>query len=259
MGESINSIHRMSAANPFPGIFFLIMLLIPLFISSCGDQRMQTVTWTEYEPVYMSHDEFTSAVKMEGSRELSEPGKIYFYNGYLFVNEVDKGVHIIDNTDPASPTPVGFINIPANKDIAVKDDLLYADSHSDLLVFNIEDMQNAELIARKEGVFEFSATNYPGFPYQEVDSSQGVVVDWKPVQVEDVCEGDCYHTDPRLSFLEMDASGGAQTGGANTGGTGGSMARFAITGDYLYAVDYKDLLTFDITSSEPGQIGRAHV
>lgn len=251
MRESIHIMREESDNSNLVKGISLIILLIPLFVSSCSDQRMQTVTWTEYEPVYMSHAEFTSAVKMKKAREIREPGKIYFYNDYLFVNEVDKGVHIIDNTDPASPAIVGFINIPANKDIAVKDDRLYADSHSDLLVFDITNMQEAELITRKEDVFEFSAAMHPGFPYQEVDNSQGIVVDWKPVQVETVCEGDCFPVYAQNGFLNMEASGGLQTGSSDAGGRGGSMARFAITGDYLYAVDYKNLLSFEITSPEP--------
>lgn len=233
---------------------FFLTLLIPFFFASCGDKRLQTVTWIEYEPVYMSHEEFTAAVATEEPHELRNPGKIYFYDGFLFVNEVNEGVHIIDNSDPASPSNVGFINIPANKDIAVKEDLLYADSHSDLLVFNIENMQNAELVTRKEGVFSFSANKYPGFPYQQVDPSKGIVVDWKPVEVEEVCEGDCYSPYRGWVTIEgaflSDGAGGLQTGTAPSG-AGGSMARFAITGNYLYAVDDKNLLTFDISSSEP--------
>lgn len=231
---------------------FLFGLSISFLFSACEDQRIRTVEWTEYEPVYMTEQQFNNAVSMEASRELKKPGKIYLYNGFLFINDINKGVHIIDNRDPSSPANVGFINIPANKDIAVKDDLLYADSHSDLLVFDISDMQNAELIARKKGVFEFSANTHPGFPYQPTDASKGIVVDWKPVQRVETCQGDC--TSPNTPiFAETWGVGqfSAADGAAAAPGIGGSMARFAITGDYLYAVDERSLHSFDISSSEP--------
>jgi hypothetical protein len=55
-----------------------VLMLIAIFILiGCGDQRMQTLKWTEYEPVYMTEQEFTNAVGMEKSRNLKNPGKIY--------------------------------------------------------------------------------------------------------------------------------------------------------------------------------------
>lgn len=239
------------------GPLFLLALLIPILFTACEDQRMQTVTWTEFEPVYMSEQEFTNAVSMDEPQELKSPGKIYLHDGFLFVNEINEGVHIIDNRDPSAPSKVGFINIPANKDIAVKGDLLYADSHSDLLVFDISDMQNAELIARKKGVFEFSATEHPGYPYQAADPSKGIIVDWKPVTIERVCEGDCYPN--RGVFFDGAATNSLAAGEASAGGIGGSMARFAITGDHLYAVDKMRLTSFDIASPEPVSVSQKNV
>lgn len=238
-------------------------LLLSLVLPSCDDQRYQTVRWVEYEPVYMSQDEFVDAVALEQPRELGEPGKIWFHEGYLFVNEVNEGVHIIDNRDPSSPSSIGFINIPANKDIAVKGNRLYADSHSDLLVFNIENMENAELITRLEDVFTSTAVTHHGFPYQQVDNSRGIVVDWEPVVVEEVCDGNCQSQRiSRGGFVDFaaESNGGMRAGdAAPSGSTGGSMARFAITGEYLYAVDDRNLITFDIASPEPDKLHREQV
>lgn len=238
----------------------LFILLTPLFFSACEDQRVQTIEWTEYEPVYMTHEEYQNVVDMEPARELKKPGKIYFYGKYLFVNEINKGVHIIDNRDPSSPHNVGFINIPANKDIAVKGNLLYADSYNDLLVFDLENMQDPELISRVEGVFDqyIHFITHRGFPYRPVDTSKGVVVDWKEVKMEEVCEDDCSFSRPGIfwwgrtegSFAMPNTAGASQDGGG-TKGVGGSMARFAITGNYLYAVDYNSLHTFNISTSSP--------
>lgn len=53
---------------------FGLALLIPFILSGCGDKRLQTVKWIEFEPVYMSHEEFENAVTMEEPRELEQPG-----------------------------------------------------------------------------------------------------------------------------------------------------------------------------------------
>jgi hypothetical protein len=244
-------------------LLLLGIIMMPFFLSSCEDSRVQTITWVEYEPVYMTNEEFKNAVSLEAGKDLVNPGKIYFYEGYLFVNELNKGVHVIDNRDPSSPVNTGFINIPANKDIAVRGNLLYADSHSDLLVFDITNLEHADLVHRVEDVFNTSANMAPGFTTQQVDHSQGVVVDWEPVVREEVCEGNC-NSHPAAGWrTTMDVaafsagSGGSESGG--TGGTGGSMARFAITGDFLYAVDHNNLITFSIASESPATVSKKSV
>lgn len=242
-------------SGKLPALLTTMLAVLAITLSGCEDQRMQTITWTEYEPVYMSHEEFTASVDMEAPRELKEPGKIYFYDGYLFINERNKGIHVIDNSDPANPSRVGFINIPANKDIAIRNDVLYADSHSDLLAFDIEDIQDPRLISRKEDVFKVTANEAPGIPHSQVDPSKGVVVDWKPVEVEEVCQGDCRGVRPQVDWMTADAA----ASGAPESGVGGSMARFVISGEYLYAVDKQNLLTFDISTAEPTESSNKNV
>jgi len=198
------------------------MVLVSVMMLGCQDKRIQTITRIEYEPVYMSEQEYMNAIKMESARELKEPGKIYFYENHLFINESNEGVHVIDNSDPANPQKVGFINIPANKDIAVKNDLLYADSETNLLVFDIQDIQNPELIATKENVFEKSGNEAPGFVHTQVDPSKGIVVDWKKVEDEETCTGNCYGVGPG-GVVTADMALSSAGGGATTG-VGGSMA-----------------------------------
>lgn len=243
--------------------FLALLFIVPLIFSSCQDIREQTVTWVEYEPVYMSHEAFISSVKLESSRELQRPGKIYFYDGYLFVNEVNKGIHIIDNSNPSVPVNIGFINIPGNKDIAIRNNLLYADSQKDLLVFDIQNLESPELLHRVSDVFMQSANTPPGFTTQVVDQSKGLVVDWKPVVRRETCEGNCA-SHPAFfsnSFRTLAAgdSGFNSTAGESQTGVGGSMARFTINGEHLYAVDERDLYTFDISTENASKVDRQHV
>lgn len=232
----------------------LVLLLGVFFFSACTDSKIQTLTWTEFEPVYMTEQEFISAVKMDTIRDLENPGKIYFSNGFLFVNELNKGIHIIDNSDPSSPVNIGFLTIPATRDIAVRGNFLYADSNSDLLVFNIENIESPELVSRKKGVFLSLPIIYLSFPYRDVDPALGIVVDWKEVEHKETCESeDCYIVSRRFgndaAFSVLNASSSPSNNTAI--GVGGSMARFAISGDYLYAVDLNNLITLDISSVEP--------
>jgi hypothetical protein len=241
--------------------FLAFSCLVMLLFSSCDEQKVKVASWTEFEPVYMSVEEFKNAVVTESPRDLVDPGKIYLYQDYLFVNEVNEGIHIIENSDPANPVNVGFINIPANKDIAIQNGLLYADSQSDLLVFDINSIQNPELLHREVDVFKFISTKNQGFPYQQIDPSKGIVVDWKEVKVEEVCESNMqcgpqgiwgWRNGGIVTSEDGGAVGSPETnGGNNVTGVGGSMARFTIAGNYLYAVDDMNLLSFDISNAEP--------
>ena len=134
------------------------LVLFPLFLllvlTSCEDVRKQTITWLEFEPVYMSHEQFINSVGLETSQDLENPGKIYVYAGYLFVNEINEGIHIIDNRDPSNPQNIGFINIPGSKDLAIRNGILYADSQKDLLIFDITDLEQPELLERIEDDFQ---------------------------------------------------------------------------------------------------------
>ena len=87
-------------------------------------------------------------------------GKIYFYQDYILVNEKYEGIHIIDNSDPSNPQSTNFICIPGNIDIAVKDDILYADSYTDLIAIDISDIGNIQIVKRFEDVFPWVLPQY---------------------------------------------------------------------------------------------------
>ena len=118
----------MNCRKGLPGLL-IFALIIVLF--SCEDEIIEERTLNV--PVYMSYETFRESVSQEESRDLEYPGKIYFKDNYIFINEVSKGIHIIDNANPSNPENVGFINIPGNVDIAIKENILYADSYIDVL------------------------------------------------------------------------------------------------------------------------------
>ena len=87
-------------------IYILLGFLL-VFANACTDKVFET--FTANAPVYMSYTDLRSAVKMTASRELNNPGKIYFKDNYIFINEKMKGVHVFDVSDPTNPQNKGFI------------------------------------------------------------------------------------------------------------------------------------------------------
>lgn len=242
---------------------FLIAILA-VAAASCMDEY--TEEFTANKPIYLSYEDLRAAVKFEGARDLKNPGKIYFKDDYIFINEEFEGVHIINNADPGNPQNVGFIEIPGNVDIAIKNNTLYADSYVDLVAIDISDISNPVEVSRQEDVFPYTLPPYDeNYRIADVDEEKGVVTAWEITRVRQEME---YHYYPvyywgyRNDFALMDGasnSGGAAPQGS-TFGIGGSMARFGLYDDYLYVVDRSDLHIFEVKDDVlPKDIGKQNV
>ena len=118
----------------------LISGILLLLLSSCiQDKCDQSVTYITLTPEYISFEDFRNLpITSEAARDLEAPGKMYFYNDVIFISELNEGIHVIDNSNPANPQRVSFITIPGNRDLAVKGNLLYADAYVDLLIIDID-------------------------------------------------------------------------------------------------------------------------
>jgi hypothetical protein len=133
-------------------------------------------SYYDYYAVYMDRDDLKKSVSyMETGREMKNLGKIYYKHPYLFVNEKYKGVHIIDNTDPAHPVKKGFITAPGCLDMAVKDKIIYLDNAIDLVSFDLNTMSE---ISRELNVFPEPASP-GGYVHYETDRPANLIlVEW---------------------------------------------------------------------------------
>ncbi len=110
-----------------------------------------------HEPIYLSYEKLRGNYPaIKEPREIEKAGKIYVYGETLLINEKNKGIHVVDNSDRTNPTNKHFIEIPGNIDLAVKDGYLYVDSYVDLIVLNINDFDNITKIHRRDEVFPYN-------------------------------------------------------------------------------------------------------
>ena len=228
-----------------------VLMVLLAALSACNDKTIELITYEANVPVYMPFDEFRSSFEKSDPIEISHPGKMYFKDGYLFINEHGKGIHVIDNSDPANPEKIAFYEIMGNVDMAISGNILFADSYVDLLSIDITDINNPVEIDRIENVFpEIVPEGEFWYPYAMVDKSKGIIVDWKVKKITE--EVDDYGYGGMIYRGGMDFIASAETGGNWSGGagTGGSMARFMLNEDYLYviAVPYR-LKTVDVTTA----------
>lgn len=131
-----------------------------------------------YKPVYVTASQ--SGISFMASRPLQHPGKIYLYGRYLLVNERAMGIHVYDNNDPAHPVALGFLSIPGNSDIAVRNGVLYADHLGDLVALDVSQWGSPKEISRIHQAHWVSEVPPAGHRYFEcVDPARGIIVDWE--------------------------------------------------------------------------------
>jgi len=205
--------------------YFLAGTCLLIFLSAC--KKENTKTYTLRTPVFKAKTEVLAQINGNPAEAIEATGKIYIKDNYIFLNEVDKGIHIIDNSNAANPVQIAFLNIPGNQDMAVKGNILYADMYSDLLAMDISNPQKIKITSRISGFFKdrMYVSGMNG------DTSQ-IIASWiekdttVPIDNYPVYEG-CWNCG---IFLANAAAV------QNTKGTAGSMARMILVNDYLYAI-----------------------
>lgn len=246
-----------------PVVLFLFGAL-SLTLSSCLKDKCESIyTYNVYTPIYIKVDELRKDIQIEGPRTLKRSGKIYTYGSYLFINEYKEGIHIYDNSQPENPQNIGFIKIPGNVDIAVKDNLLYADNYIDLVTIDIQNPATPVFVSRTEEVF----------PSYGLFQDLGYLVDFQPSNqtVQLGCE-DIQWQDGEWGFIRRETtdvvfdSGGplvvnsSDNGASGTTGTGGSLARFTLAQGNLYVVDEYNLNVFSLENAiQPAKVNTVNI
>ena len=101
----------------------------------------------------MNINDLENSVSFIGNRPLENPGKMYYKDSIVFINEKYKGVHIIDNHDPSNPINLGFVTIPGSMDIAMKGNVLYADNAKDLVAISLASYTDPVVTRRIKNIF----------------------------------------------------------------------------------------------------------
>lgn len=123
-------------------------LAVTIFLTSCI-WRSEPPEYTEYRPVLLQRESLEKSISFHSPEAIKSPAKIYFKDNYIFVSERFKGVHIIDNSDPKNPVNKGYINVPGCVDMAIKQNALYVDNATDLVVIDLSTLSLAQVKVNK--------------------------------------------------------------------------------------------------------------
>ena len=238
----------------------LLMVASATAFVSCKDNCVQTVTYRGTESVRVTLNELRTSIKTLPAQDLENPGKIYVKDNYLFINEVKNGIHIIDNSNPSLPKTISFIQILGNVDIAVKGNILYADSYTDFVALDITNPNAVKEVSRTKEVFSNGQVDGIGWNYNANDQT---IYDSRYKMYTTTQEVACEQQQSQLyygssSFWDASSfsSSSVKSTSPTTSGVSGSTSRFAIVNERLYAVSQNEMKLFNLQNpSNPTKNG----
>lgn len=157
----------------------LLLLLISFVLQSCWyhrDDEPINIDPVEsaFKPITVDRETFESTIAVGAPRDIEEAGKIYVNGDMVFINELNKGFHVLDNRDPKNPKNISFIEIPLATDLAVRNNTIYVHHAVDLLAMRYN-TTSIEILHRERNVFP--KLNSPdGFPADDFDIEENQII-----------------------------------------------------------------------------------
>jgi hypothetical protein len=103
-----------------------------------------------YNPVIMERSEFEQSVEVLPPTAIVNAGKIYIKDGFTFINDVNRGFHVYNYSNPSNPVAVAFIKVPGATDLSIRDNVLYINQAVDLLTLLYDTSANALVIQDRD-------------------------------------------------------------------------------------------------------------
>ncbi|WP_163408424.1 hypothetical protein [Flavobacterium ajazii] len=154
----------------------LLLLLISYAFSSCI-RLDNTPEDNQFKPVIVERSSFEKSIVLENPQTIMKSGKIYIKGDLMFINDVNKGFHVYDYSDPKNPVRLQFIKAPGATDLAIIDDVIYINQAVDLvtLTYNAA-TKKIEITNRNKNVFP-QKKSPNGFSAETKGNE--IVIDWK--------------------------------------------------------------------------------
>lgn len=237
-----------------------VLSCIIIFASCVKDAGKQT--YTLFTPIIEETSALRAKIKTSSAKPVNNAGKLFVIGNYVYLNEIGKGIHIIDNSNKLNPTNLSFIEIPGNIDMAVKGNTLYADCYTDLITLNISNPLNAIIKNVIEDAFSDRriVKGYSTEKGKVITSflTKDTTIDVAISEGQGIWTNSGFIGNGNISgwFALGDRgqvfnlSGMPTAASSNSIGKAGSMSRFAIVNNYLYSVSNSSLSAINIENSE---------
>ena len=242
----------------FATIAFLTSVL---GLAACEKEGSETTTYyTVNVPVYALRVDVQDSIRSLPAQAICTPGNIYAKNDLLFVNELNRGWHVIDNANPASPREVAYWQVPGSNQLAFVDGKIVTDCYGDLLALEVgADLSLSvhsvafNLLSGRYGYNRAYTYDVNGNPVYDSTSSRvitGYRLETREYTYDETyeswcCFGDCAFVGNRMS-ASFAADLSSSSGGVEAQG---SLSRFATYQDYIYSVESYRIGVYQLTDS----------
>lgn len=182
----------------------LLSLLLCISLFSCWDKPrffpdypygyQKVYGW---KPVYGLAATYKKMTYSPSPQPVQTPGKIFVQGTTIYQNELNKGIHLIDNRNPANAQRMAFISLPGNTEMAVKGNYVYANNFDDIVVIDIS--QPIPVVVKRLAAMFSSNPGASGYPWLAPPESgfydcpksgnDSVVISW----VRDSVYANCYN------------------------------------------------------------------
>ncbi len=227
-------------------------LLLIVIAASCI-KSTSSKKFKIYTPQFEAKSTYLQKIKKQEPKAVTKIGKHILYKNYMLVSSINQdGIHVFDVANPASPQNIGFINIPYNDNITIKNDIMYANSGPDLLVLTIANNMEVSVV---NYINKINA-NYYYYNYYQLSDSSKIVYAF--AERDTVIKSEYSNYNAGGSFIEdlmgnnkmatFSATGNVSNTTSSGGGASiaGSMAMFVTVADNMYIVNRNSMLTFNL-------------
>ncbi len=158
--------------------FILLLTFFNTLFISCIKENNLVITG--FKPIYIPPDSLYHIYNAD-TQAIVNAGNILIWNNFLFINEVNKGIHVIDKSYPSLAKKITFIKIYGNKNFSIADSTLFADNGRDLLTIDIHDIYHVVLIdILKDAISDQYNLKPDSTGYFEcIETNKGYVIGWQ--------------------------------------------------------------------------------
>lgn len=155
----------------------VLLLLVSIMLASCWlPNEPNEFPRQEYQPVIITRNVLETSIAFQNAQPIVKSGKIYIKGDLMFINDVNKGFHVYDYTNPSKPERLYFIKAPGATDLAIKGNTMYINQAVDLVTATFDPTTRIfKVTNRNKNVFPQKQAPNGIFGYTKDDE---IIIDW---------------------------------------------------------------------------------
>ncbi|MFK8056475.1 MAG: LVIVD repeat-containing protein [Saprospiraceae bacterium] len=228
--------------------FYFLLAIVAMVLATACEKDSCEQSWTQVVAVPVTLDRTTvqNEIEIVPAMDLCLGGGIYAYGDFIFMNRLNEGYHILDNSNPEAPQNVAFLKVPGATQMSFVDGKLVSNCYADLVTLELDGILSARLLSSTPN-FLLDENTLP------VDDGL-VVVGYEDQSVEftQSCDGSIvgqWQDDAVFISGEIRNNSGGFGFGTPSVNTAGSMSRMAFNGNLLYVIGTSRLSTYSLQNN----------